>query len=449
MNKMPDTNNFDTEKLDKNIFNTLLQKEEVNFLTQCRRTTEGILEKLVQNKGIKRENNSTYMLGEIMADDNLLAKLGVDINIKSHINFIRLYGNRASHYQQYEIISDEVNYVRSSFRSLTQFFYRSIEKDIPKDIRNLLEKAGRDTEKDNLFEYRTDFNIFTQAQYSIEASEKDYPRQGKKLLSNICSKIIVDYAGHIHARLYKENNREQLDTKKAIDFIKNKKLIKDGIISKISATNEFFSNSSTLLFYNKEVPEVPDEIKKAVKSITDWFFFNRYNKPKDTGVRAIPFFIDLFTLFMGIASIVTAVYGALIQPPNVNTVIYPVFVSTFVVGAFIYAIAFSYDLFYSALPSIRNKTIYKITKTLSSYGNFSTVAFLFFIYVFFLHDLKRDTPYLPFFITTLIWAVSLQVSTYVNNNAKTVHDKFIRLLSLVFLGLIIFMAVYIRNNYNI
>ena len=435
-------------KVDNDIYNTLVQKEEINFLTQSRRCTEEIIAILVLKKEITRPNGSSYMLGDIMSDDNLLAKLGIDINIKSHINYIRLYGNRASHYQKYDILPNEVNYVKGSFHELIKFFYNTTEQDIPGNIKAYLDKERKTTAADSLFEYRTDFNLFSQSLLSIETSSYDYPRQGKKLLANICSKVIIDSKGYIPAKLYIHDKPELLNTKNAIEYIKDNGLLKNDILSKISAASEFFSNSSTLLFYNKQVPEVPDDIANAIKAITNWFFFNRYNKPADNNIRAIPFFIDLFTLFMGIASILTAGYGALLQPPKLNPGIYPVFVTTFVIGAFIFAIAFSYDLFYSALPSIRNTKIYNVTKIISSYGNFATITFLFFVFKYVLTDLKRDTPYLPLFITTIIWALSLQVSTYVNNNSKTTHDKTMRVMSILAFGFIIYLSLYIKARYN-
>ena len=437
------------KQIDKDIFNTLVQKEDINFLTQCRRVTEGIVEILVIEKGITRPDGSSYMLGDIMADSNLLTKLGIDINIRSHINYIRLYGNRAAHYRSYKILPDEVNYVKGSLRELVRFFYNSIGKDVPKNIKSLLDKTGKSAGADKLFEYRTDFSLFSQALLSLETSSYDYPNQGKTLLANICSKIILDAFGHIPRNLYVTDKPKLLNIQKAINFIARKKLIDENILSKLSAINEFIFNSSKLRHHNKEVPEVPEDIKTAVKDVTDWFFFNRYTKHPDNDIRAIPFFTDLFTLFMAIASIITAVYGYVQQPSLNNPVIYPVFVSVFITGAFIYAIAFSYNLFYSALPSIRNKALYSITKKISTYGSFTTIGFLYFVYMHILNDLKRDTAYLPFFIVTIIWSVSLLVSNVVNNNAKTRHDKLMRILSVIAFGFVLFMINYIRSRYNI
>jgi hypothetical protein len=437
---------LDTQKnmLLNEILNTLSQKEERNFLFNCRRTTEGIVMLLASLKNIEGIVNSSFQLGDILRNDKLLKEIGIDINIKSEINYIRMLGNRASHYQKYKSSSTgEVNAAKESFNKIIEFFYNSIGEEVPKKIKSLILKRKK-TNHSDLFEYNLDKNLYSECIFAIETSEKGFPFLGKKLLTNICSKIIIDTESYIPQDLYKRN---YFDVDMAIEFIATKKLLSDDAISDLNAVNDAISAALVAEKYDKTTKSINENALISLKRITDSLFFKRYIERPDQSINAKLFFINLFAIFMGLASIVSFIYGAITNGISFNFNSFPVLVSVFIIIVVLYILSFSYELFYSALPSIRNKNIYNITAKIKEYGNITIVFSLYLVFNYFLKDGKQDTPFLPFYATTIIWLISLQLSNLFNER-NTPHDKFIRFVTYLMLLFIGFMIYFIIGRFG-
>ena len=436
-------------KLINDIQNTLYQKESNNFLMHCRKTTEGIIMSLASLSGVDEDIAPDYMLGEVLKNNELLETIGIDHNIKSDISYIRMLGNRASHYQKYESGSTgEVNAAREAFANVIEFFFNRKGEDVPFRIKKLLNKKTYKDPGIKLYKYNLDKSLFSETLYAIETSEEDYPQKGKRVLANICYKVIIDAIGSIPRNLYKPDTNS-LDIKKAIGFIaKNRYLSKD-FISDLNAANDFFSTAILSQKHENKQPKASEKsnVIKIMRRISDSFFFKRFVELPDQSINAKLFFVNLFSVFMGLASVISLMYGALRQGVPFNYYSYPNLISAVMLAVSIYVISFSYELFYSALPSIRNKMIYDITSTIKEYGNIVIVIIFFLLFRFFLNDGKKDFPFLPFYITTIIWLVSLQVSTLVSGR-KGIHDRFMKVVAYMMLAFIGYMIYLIIANYG-
>ena len=438
------------EKLSNDILNALSQKEERNFLAQCRIITEGIFQHLVKSKNIDPTELPTYELGSVIRNNELLKKLNVDIRIKSYVNYIRLMGNRASHYQKYGFKHNEVNAIRDVIGEVVIFFYNSIDCGLPHKINKII-SSKRKKKNEEVFEYITDINIFTEALIAIETQEDDYYHQGKNLLSNICSKVIIDTEDYIPRQLYINTKRKMLDLPRSINYIAENKMLPDNVISDMNLANDAFQTAYSAKRYDNadSGSGISKNMINAINRLSDIFLFNRFSKYQDTEIRAVPFLISLAAMLLGMISIISAIFGMIQQK---DTGIFISIGSTlftfFLIAVSIYIIAFSYDLFYSALPSIRNPWVYNTARIINFYGNIAVVAILYFVFYYFLHDGKWDTPYLPFFITTIAWTIILQISNIINNKTKTFHDKFMQITAYAALAFIGFMMIYTYINYN-
>ena len=437
------------ELLIKNIVVTLTQREDNNFLIHCRRTTEGIVMMLAKLSEIDEDAEPEYMLGSVLRNNDLTDKIGIDYNIKADLSYIRMVGNRASHYQRYDSGSTgEVNAAKEAFTNIVEFFFAKTSSEIPSGIRKYLYEKNDINKNLNLHKYNLDKALYSDVLYAIETSADDYPRKGKTLLSNICSKVIIDAQGSIPDRLlFKDSTL--LDIKKAIDFIAQRKLLSKDFISDLNAANDYFSSASISQKHEHKLPNATENtnLLEIVKRITDSFFFKRYSELQDQAINAKLFFVNLFSVFMGLASVIALFYGAIRQGIPFNFYNHPVIVSTFLLAVGIYVISFSYELFYSALPSIRNKKIYSVTSAIKDYGNIIIVGSLFLVFNYYLHDGKKDIPFLPFYVTTITWLVSLQISTIVSDR-KGVHDRFMKYVAYVMLAFIGYMTYLVVANYG-
>ena len=439
VNNMPD-------RIDDLIYRTLAEKEEINFLIQCRKATEGVLRTLVIQKGLP--HGEDYLsLGEVMRDEQLLEKLSVDINIKANINYVRLYGNRAAHYNDYSISTQEVVFVKSAFVEIVLFYYKSVNNSIPKATLALFNKNFVLDKKHHHHSYNYDTNLYIESLLAIENSEDDYPKKGNILLANICSKIIIDLKGVIPDFLYyytgKQKNIKRLNIEKAIRYIDKTNRIDKIIVENLIAVNSFLKNSSTIIRHHKQIPEVPNDIRQTLINITDWYYgFKQFTKAKNN-TNFFPFLIDLFTVLMLIISILIGIYHTPVIPPLYRTI--PAVTVMF--GLLLFFFAYSYLLAYSVIPSSRNRKLFNIARFISSYSGFVGIVLLIYITYQILNDGKPDAPFTDFFLSVSIWAASLQISIFINSIRGTQSDKILRVLSVIFFVLIILIIIFFYSLY--
>jgi hypothetical protein len=434
-----------SDRIDNLIYRTLAEKEEINFLIQCRKATEGVLRTLVIQKGLPY-GEDYLSLGEVMRDEQLLEKISVDINIKANINYVRLYGNRAAHYNDYSISTQEVVFVKSAFVEIVLFYYKSVNNSIPKATLALFNKNFV-LDKKHHHSYNYDTNLYIESLLAIENSEDDYPKKGNILLANICSKIIIDLNGVIPDFLYyytgKQKNIKRLNIEKAIRYIDKTNRIDKIIVENLIAVNSFLKNSSAIIRHHKQIPEVPNDIQQTLVNITDWYYgFKQFTKNKNS-INYFPFLIDLFTVSMLVVSILIGIYHTPVIPLLYRTA--PALIV--MLGILLFFLSYSYLLIYSVIPPSRNRKLFNIARFISSYSGFIGVALLTYIAYFILTDGKPDAPYSKFFLSVSFWAAFLQISILINSIRGTKSDKVLRVLSVVFFVLIVAIITFFYSQY--
>ena len=427
----------DIKNLETQIFNTFSEREVNSFIAKCRRITEGIILALIEHNNI--ETNSTFMLGNFTLDKTLMRKLNIDVNINSHINYIRLYGNRAIHYQEYTFSEYDVNLVRYSIDQIIFFFYKSVNKTIPKSIEKFLKHTK--TQSRLSYSYNLDNDLYVDAIIAVENSERNFPRLGIDLISNILSKILIDIDGKINEEyFFVYNDKKYLGIDNVISFLRKEGRVPNEIVSKIDELQTFFRNSKKLLREDKKVPEVPETVKTSIVDITDWFFKKDGLNTNPTNIRIVPFFIDIFTLLV----FFTSVLSGIMVTRYTEFVIHPIFSLFVFLGVLAFSFSFIYNIMYSFSPSIRNKRAFNVSKIISSFSGVVGVLIFYIIARGILTDGLPDKPYFVYFMSTATWTVFLQFSIFFNNNSKSFIDISLRLISILFL----FISLYLLYIYT-
>ena len=427
------------KRIDDLIFNTLAELEEVNFLSKCRRSTEGIIQTLLFFHKIGEYDNVT--LGELVHHKDWMKKLSIDIKMNSHINYIRLYGNRASHYQVYKFSKYDLSLVKNAFKEVVLFYYSSINVNVPKDINNNLVNISLNNDESE--SYNSDVNLYLQALISVESSNNDYPIAGQKFLSNLCSKIIIDNSSVVSQKLLStnRNNEKYLDLGKAIPYLKKYKIISEKQISQIDECYTFFRSSASIYRSEKKVPDVPEVLKISFRNIVNWYY--RINDKEKLANNSNNYLLiaDLFVIVTFLGALLFSFYKIPIYVYAEN----PIFVVFVFTGVVSFLFAYLYNIVYNINSKLRNRKLYNYAYSISSYSGIIGVLILGFVSFYILNDGRPDYPYLKFFLTTSVWALSLQVSIFIRSNSKTINDRILRYVSIMLFLLIIASIVFLSQ----
>jgi hypothetical protein len=383
-------------------------------------------------------------IGEFMHNAEWKKKLGLSININAHINYIRLYGNRAAHYQNYNFSSYDLNLVRTAFKELVVFYYESIDTRIPSDVQHKLNKIVSLSDDDE--EYNLDLSLYLETMIAVEESRSNYPVLGKKLLNNIISKIIIDRFGVIDKNFYWLKDGKPtlfLDIEKVLQLFKKNEIIPVKQIAMFEECFTFFNSSSNVYYHEKQVPEAPKELQETFRNLTDWFYRNKSKRNAAFRVKKSLIFIDLLTIFSFLVAVIFTLWR------NPATIFISPALEVFIisVGVLLFFLPYSYAVLYNLFPVIRYRRFYNWALKLSSYSGLAGIAVLIYVSYYLLHDGKPDRPYLAFFLSVSTWALSLQLSTFLRSNSKSVNDRFLRALSIFLFGVVVVVIVYLSQYF--
>jgi len=434
---------IDLKILEEDIFQTLNEKRAVNFLSGARRTTEGMFRFLLDE--INFDYGDKLTLGSMMKD-KLLRQLSTDINLNSDINYIRLYGNRASHSGNI-FAENDIIIVNSSFKRILTFFYSKISKPIPKDIKRFMEKMRVDSNSFDI--YSNDKDLYLEALISIESSSKDYPKLGFRLVSNILSKIIIDRYNRVPFELYDQQSGA-LKTEDAIMFVKKREFIPKNRISELEALHTFFKSSNDLLREENKTPEVANEIIIILRNFSNWFYKIDQTRKRRISRNAISNIVDIVTLS---AFGITMFLGVLLF--NWNNKLYwhghdittPIFILVFL-GVSTFILTFLYNLLYPYVLLFQNRKLYSLSRSFTTITGAIGVSILGLFTYWILHDGKPDGGYLTFFIGAILWSVFIQLSLIIKSYTDSNYDKAIRWVSYLLLVVIIGFSIWFSNDYS-
>ena len=433
------------ELLEKDIFETLNERRTISFLAGYRRTTEGMFKFLLTNLDI--EINGRFELGSFISS-GLLKKITEDININSDINYIRLYGNRASHSGNIFFDSD-ILLVNASYKRIVYFFYEKLGIEIPKHIKLFIDKlkVGKNTSRNF---YNKDIDVYLNSIISVEQSDKDYPRSGLKLLGNIISKILIDSMGRVPDFLINKKNN-LLNIRNSINHVKRNNLINSERVSQLEALYTFFSSSNQIIrgerdLNNKEInpPNVPVEIIDTLRDFTNWFYKIDTSKKKINSRRLISSIIDVITL---LAFGATMFLGSLLFNWNGRGVTIQLLL-VLGVGVLTFLITFLYNIFYPYVPFLQNRRLYTLSRSFTAITGTIGASILGLVTYWLLNDGKSDGKHLPFFIGAISWSIFIQLSLIVKSETNSKHDEILRIVSYILIVVIIGFSIWFSTNYD-
>ena len=423
--------------LEENIFQTLNEKRAVNYLSGCRRTTEGMFRFLLDESNI--DYGDRLELGSFMKGI-LLKKITKDININSDINYVRLYGNRASHSGNV-FLDHDIIVVNGSYKRIVLFFYEKLNTTVPKDIKRLINKLkiGSDNKRDI---YIGDKSLFLETLISVEQSEDDYPMLGMNLISNISSKIIIDEAKRVPNFLFLENTNN-LNLEKTILYIKKRNILSSERMSQLEALQTFFISSNQISREEKRLPQTTSEITETLESFTNWFYKVDTTKSLGMSRSTISNIIDVISLF---AFVTTMFLGSLwfIKNGNVNDL---PFMAVLGLGVSTFLVTFLYNLLYPYISLLQNRKLYSLSRSFTAITGAVGVSILGGVSSLILNDGERDGVHLPFFVGAIVWSVFIQLSLIVKSETNSKYDRAMRYISYVLLVIIIGLSIGFSTHY--
>jgi hypothetical protein len=356
------------------------------------------------------------------------------------VNYIRLYGNRASHtgsrFSEYDI-----RLVNSSYKRIVYFFYERLNEKIPNDIKKVLDRLKLNIESKTYYNKHREEYIKTLV--SVESSDDDYPSLGLNLISNICSKIIIDNNGFIPKYLIK-NRGEGIFLPKAISYIKENALIDEANVSLIDGLQTFFHSSSTILENEKKTPEVNPDIIENLRILINWFYNIDTTKTGGISKQSISAFVDLSTLvlfwivfYLGMKEILwKTIYS------------YKLIFSIVAMGIIVFNISFLYNSFHPYIKILKKRSFYYFSRYLNFFTTLAGLILFATGSYFILKDGLADRPFLPLFIFGSLWAISVQFSFLLKLNKNSKEDKQLIYASYYVLVLIIAVIIYFAFQYG-
>lgn len=419
--------------IEDDIYHTLTEKRPINYISGCRRTTEGMMRYILDHLNI--DYGERLELGSLRKE-GFLQDITTDINIDSDINYIRLYGNRASH-SGFVFAKHDINGVNAVYKRIVQFFYNRINEPIPKDIKIYLDRLKTEDMKNDV--YQNDSQLYLESLISVESSSNDYPKYGLRLISSICYKILIDYKGYIPEHLInKQYNNLYLE--KTVSFIKKGDLIQVERIAQMEDLLTFFIGCNQIQKDKGKVPKVSSELTEILRNFTDWFYKIDVRNNGNNIKKYIPKIIDGIS-FMSF--LITFLYGINLKIINYSLFSFIEFaIITMGVSAFV--ITFIYNFLNEHLSLIKNRKLFSISRSITSLTGMVGTLILVIVTNLLLHDGKSDEPYLMFFISAIVWSVSLQFSIIIKSNAEYKLDKALNYLSFTFLiviGLVVWKFI--------
>jgi hypothetical protein len=435
---------IDLKHLENEIFSALNEKTPKNLLKEYRSTTEGMMRYLLENNNI--QYGDKLELGSFMRD-KLLKKLTDDLSINADIDYIRLYGNIASHFGAPKFSEHDVRVVNGAYNRVVIFFYKKIKKDVPKSINGFLNRIKVNTEYKDIYE--GDKTLYINTLNSVAGNDKDYPFKGLNFIGHICSKIILDHKTIIPFWMINKV-KGYIYVDKAVRYIKENNLISTERIAQLESLQLFFTSTKNLSIHEKDVPKVNDDIMESLRSIINWYYKIDTTPKKKIPVKAISTTIDIVALAtFGI----TFLLGTSLFDWNYINLVYGkkltyIFFAGIGLGVSIFLLTFLVNLFYPYLKVLRNRKLYSISRGLTAFTGIIGVVILGLVSNWLLHDRLRDGKHLPFFIGAIVWSIFIQLSLIVKSDTNSKYDKIIRYISYFLIFVTITLVFYFSGDYD-
>jgi hypothetical protein len=406
---------------------------------KCRRVTEGIIQALMKKNELEPAN---VTLGEFVNHKGWNVQLNINVNLISFINYIRLYGNRAAHFHEYEFSNYDLTLVRTALYEVILFYYKVIGKEIPKDISISLIKYSN--HKNQATVYNLDENLYLNALIAIENSEENYPYLGLKLLSNICSKILVDSHIVIPEELFSSHKAQKfLDVSRAVIFMKKNRVISDLLIAQLNESATFFKGSIAVSKSTGHIPEAPIKLKESFRELTRWFFKKEHTNIKKSTINYALLIIDLINVLLLLSVTISG-----IPHLDISTINQYFFLSIAILaGLALFYFAFLYHIILNLSNKFQNRKLYNFAFWISSYSGLIGVFILITISNYILSDGRTDGPFVYFFISTFLWSLALQISIYIRSGVKMLNNRVLRLISIISLLIIIILSIYYSSKF--